>query len=89
MKKVISVFLATVILFAFVLCPLGVSAIVTSYSGTLKVLPGNTRSSSPEYNYAWLDNVIVRDDAMAVTSSTLIPKHPRSLCSRMLLLIAE
>lgn len=74
MKKVISVFLATVILFAFVLCPLGVSAIVTSYSGTLKVLPGNTRSSSPEYNYAWLDNVIVRDDAMAVTSSTLIPK---------------
>lgn len=74
MKKVISVFLTAVILFAFVLCPLGASAIVTSYSGTLTALPGNTRSSSPDYNYAWLDNVIVRDDAMAVTSATLIPK---------------
>lgn len=74
MKRIISVFLAAVILFAFVLCPLGASAIVTSYSGTLKALPGNTRSSSPEYNYAWLDNVIVRDDAMSVTSTTLIPR---------------
>lgn len=74
MKKVISVFLATVILFAFVLCPLGASAIVTSYGGTLTALPGNTRSSSPVYNYAWLDNIIVRDDAMAVTSATLIPR---------------
>ena len=74
MKKVISVFLTAVILFAFVLCPLGASAIVTSYSGTLTALPGNTRSSSPDYNYAWLDNVIVRDDAMSVTSATLIPK---------------
>jgi len=74
MKKVISVFLATVILLTFAVCPLGASAIITSYNGVMSVLPGNTRSSSPEYNYAWLDNVIIRDDAMAVTSSVIVPK---------------
>ena len=74
MKKVISVFLATVLLFAFAVCPISASAIVTGYNGVIAALPGNTRSSSPDYNYAWLDNVIVRDDAMAVTSTTLVPK---------------
>ena len=73
MKKLISVFLAAVILLTFV-CPLGAAAILTGYNGVMAVLPGNTRSSSPDYNYAWLDNIIVRDDAMAVTSSTIVPK---------------
>ena len=74
MKKFLSLMIATVLLFAFTACPLTASAIITGYSGVIAVLPGNTRSSNPEYNYAWLDNVIVRDDAMAVTSSTLVPK---------------
>lgn len=73
MKKLVSVFLAAIILTVAV-CPLGASAIVTGYNGIMSVLPGNTRSSSPDYNYAWLDNIIVRDDAMAVTSSTIVPK---------------
>lgn len=74
MKKIVSLLLATVLLLALTVCPLSASAIITGYSGVIAVLPGNTRSSNPEYNYAWLDNVIVRDDAMAVTSSTLVPK---------------
>ncbi len=74
MKKILSVLLATVILFAFAVCPLSASAIITGYNGVISILPGNTRSSSPEYNYAWLDNVIIRDDAMAVTSKTIVPK---------------
>lgn len=73
MKKIISVFIAVIILLTFA-CPLGASAILTGYNGVMAVLPGNTRSSAPDYNYAWLDNLIVRDDAMAVTAATLIPK---------------
>lgn len=74
MKKLISVFLAVAILLTFAVCPLGAAAILTGYNGVMAVLPGNTRSSSPDYNYAWLDNIIVRDDAMAVTSSTIVPR---------------
>ena len=74
MKKFVSVFLAVIMLLTFAVCPLGASAILTSYNGVLSVLPGNTRSSSPDYNYAWLDNIIIRDDAMAVTSTKLVPK---------------
>ena len=73
MKRLISVLLA-VILLALAACPLGASAILTGYNGVMAVLPGNTRSSSPDYNYAWLDNITIRDDAMAVTSSTIVPK---------------
>ncbi len=72
MKKAVTLFLSLIMIFALAVCPFGASAI-TTYGGTIAVLPGNTRSSSPEYNYAWLDNVIVRDDAMAVTSKALHP----------------
>lgn len=74
MKKLISGFLAVTIILTLAVCPLSASAILTGYNGVMSVLPGNTRSSSPDYNYAWLDNIIVRDDAMAVTSSTIVPK---------------
>lgn len=80
MKKLVSLFLALMIIFALAVCPITAGAI-TTYGGTLRVLPGNTRSSAPEYNYAWLDNLVVRDDAMAVTSKTITPKptdHPGS-----------
>ncbi|MEE1321278.1 MAG: hypothetical protein UHM85_07090 [Acutalibacteraceae bacterium] len=72
MKKAVTLFLSFIMIFALAVCPFAASAI-TTYGGTIAILPGNTRSSSPEYNYAWLDNVIVRDDAMAVTSK---PVHP-------------
>lgn len=73
MKKILSLCLALVIILALAVSPFSASAIITTYGGTIAVLPGNTRSSSPVYNYAWLDNVIVRDDAMAVTSKTIKP----------------
>ncbi len=72
MKKLVSLFLTLMIIFALALCPITAAAI-TSYGGTVAVLPGNTRSSSPVYNYAWLDNVIIRDDAMAVTAKAIKP----------------
>ncbi len=72
MKKFLALFLSLMILLALSVCP--ASAIITTYGGTFAVLPGNTRSSSPEYNYAWLDNLVVRDDAMAVTSKKITPK---------------
>lgn len=80
MKKLVSLLLALMIIFAMAVCPITAAAI-TTYGGTIAILPGNTRSSSPVYNYAWLDNVIVRDDAMAVTSKTMKPlpsDHPGS-----------
>ncbi len=72
MKKFLALFLSLMIIFALSVLP--ASAIITTYGGTFAVLPGNTRSSSPEYNYAWLDNLVVRDDAMAVTAKKITPK---------------
>ena len=74
MKKIFKVILSMVLILVITVSSLTASAIVTSYGGTLAVLPGNTRSSSPVYNYGWLDNLVVRDDAMAVTSATLKPR---------------
>jgi len=72
MKKAVTLLLSLIMIFALAVCPFMASAI-TTYGGTIAILPGNTRSSSPEYNYAWLDNLIVRDDAMAVTSKAIKP----------------
>ncbi len=81
MKKIVSLLLSLMMIFALAVCPLTASAIITTYGGTFAVLPGNTRSSSPEYNYAWLDNIVIRDDAMAVTAKSIRPlptDHPGS-----------
>ncbi len=63
----------SVIMLATLLMPLCASAMITSYSGAMAVLPGNTRSASPDYSYAWLDNVILRHDPLAVTSTSMKP----------------
>lgn len=81
MKKIVSLILSLMIIFALAVSPVTASAIITTYGGTFAILPGNTRSSSPEYNYAWLDNIVVRDDAMAVTAKAIRPMptdHPGS-----------
>lgn len=74
MKKIFKVLISMLLILMVTVSSLTASAIVTSYGGTLAVLPGNTRSSAPVYNYGWLDNVVVRDDAMAVTSAKLKPR---------------
>ena len=65
-KKLLSLLAAAVILMTSVVLPFTASAIVTADSGALRVLPGNTQSSSPAYSLAWLDNIVIRDDAMAI-----------------------
>ena len=40
----------------------------------MTVNPGNVRWDDPTYNYAWLDNMIIRDDPMAATQAHIIPK---------------
>ncbi|MGN0447169.1 MAG: hypothetical protein ACI4GC_01335 [Acutalibacteraceae bacterium] len=72
MKRFSALVLSLIIL-GTVLMPFSANAQITSYSGLLSVLPGNTRSSSPDYSYAWLDNVIIRHDPMAVTSTSMKP----------------
>ena len=73
-KKLLSLLAAAVILMTSVVLPFTASAIVTADSGALRVLPGNTQSSSPAYSLAWLDNIVIRDDAMAIAQARIVPK---------------
>ncbi|MGN1193880.1 MAG: hypothetical protein ACI4SB_00185, partial [Acutalibacteraceae bacterium] len=73
-KKILSLLAAVIILMTSTVLPFTSSAIVTADSGVLKVLPGNTQSSSPAYSLAWLDNIIIRDDAMAIAQARIVPK---------------
>ena len=73
MKKVLILTLALIMLLSLSVCPafaLQTSSIVS----TLTVDPGNVRWSNPTYNYAWLDNMIIRDDPMASAQAHIIPK---------------
>lgn len=74
MKRLLTLFMTLLVLFAAVITPMQAFATITTYSGTVAILPGNPRSSAPVYNYAWLDNLIVRDDAMAVTGNAIVPR---------------
>ncbi len=40
----------------------------------IQVDPGNPRSDNPDYKFSWLDNVIIRYDANAVTSAPVTPR---------------
>lgn len=72
MKKVFALVLALVMLIALAVCP--VSAANSSVSSLIPQLdPGETRRST-EYSYAWLDQLIVRDDATSVVPTTIIPR---------------
>ena len=73
-KKILSLLAAVIILMTSTVLPFTSSAIVTADSGVLKVLPGNTQSSSPAYSLAWLDNIVIRDDAMAIAQARIVPK---------------
>ncbi|MGN0486397.1 MAG: hypothetical protein ACI4GB_04115 [Acutalibacteraceae bacterium] len=81
MKKLLATLLSLMIAAAVLLCPVNVSALST-YSGTLALNPGNTRSSAPNYNYAWLDNMIIRDDPMAATQANITPRPTDYLYSK-------
>ncbi len=74
MKKVLSLMLALAIIFAVSACPVMAANDYGKVIGLIPdIEPGDTRRDT-EYSYAWLDQLIVRDDAMAIVATTLIPK---------------
>lgn len=81
MKKTAAVFL-TALMIILTALPMCASAVVLSLDDGLKLNPGNTRNPNPVYNFAWLDQLIVRTDAMSVVPAKLTPKpddYPYSL----------
>lgn len=73
-KRLCSFLLVLLITAGLVCAPFCASASVTANSGKLQVLPGHPRSASPVYSKAWLDNVVIRDSASAITTARLVPK---------------
>lgn len=73
MKKLLILTLALVMLLSLCICPASAMAEGASLLSTA-VSPGNVRWSNPTYNYAWIDNMIIRDDPMAATQAHIIPK---------------
>lgn len=73
-KRLCSFLLVLLVLAGLVCAPFCASASVTANSGKLQVLPGHPRSATPVYSKAWLDNVVIRDSASAITAARLVPK---------------
>ncbi len=73
MKKLLVLILALVMLLSLGVCPAS-AAEENSILSAVAVDPGNVRWDDPTYNYAWLDNMIIRDDPMAATQAHIIPK---------------
>ena len=74
MKKLLGLTLAVLMVIAMCICPAFAATDSSSIVLALTVDPGNVRWDNPTYNYAWLDNMIIRDDAMAATQAHIIPK---------------
>lgn len=72
MKKVLTLVLALIMITALAVCP--VSAASSNVSSFIpQIDPGETRRNT-EYSYAWLDQIIIRDDATSVVATTVVPK---------------
>lgn len=74
MKKLLVFLLTLTLIFAVGVCPALASEGQITYFNTVTVNPGNVRSKNPTYNYAWLDNMIIRDDPMAALQADITPK---------------
>ncbi len=72
MKKAAS-FLLAVLMIVLTVLPMSASAVVVSFENGLTFNPGNTRNPNPEYNFAWIDQLFVRTDAMELVPSKLTP----------------
>ena len=72
MKKFLILTLALVMLLSLSISP----ALAAQSSSVLTAAadPGNIRWNNTTYNYAWLDNMIIRDDPMASAQAHIIPK---------------
>lgn len=74
MKKLLVFLLTLTMVLAMFACPVLAADGQISYFGVVSVNPGNVRASDPVYNYAWFDNMIIRDDPMAAIQSKVTPK---------------
>ena len=74
MKKLLILTLTLLMLMSLCLCPAAAMEQNSLVTSALTVSPGNVRWDGLTYNYAWLDNMIIRDDAMAATQAHIIPK---------------
>ena len=72
MKKALTLVLAITMILALAVCPVS-AAYSTASSLIPQIDPGETRRET-KYNYAWLDQLIIRDDASAVVPTTIIPR---------------
>ncbi len=72
MKKLSALVLALIMLFTFAVSA-SASPLEAFYTADISIDPGNPRADKPEYSYAWLDNVVVRSDPNAVTSTVYKP----------------
>ncbi len=74
MKKLLILTLTLLMLMSLCLCPASALEQNSLVSSALNVKPGNVRWDDVTYNYAWFDNMVIRDDAMAATQAHIIPK---------------
>lgn len=74
MKKILILTLTLLMLMSLCLCPASALQQNSLITSALTVSPGNVRWDDLTYNYAWLDNMIIRDDALAATQAHIIPK---------------
>ena len=74
MKKLLILTLTMLMLGSALFFPVSALEQNSLITSALTVSPGNVRWDGVEYNYAWLDNMMIRDDAMAATQAHIIPK---------------
>ena len=74
MKKLLILTLTLLMLMSLCFCPVSAVEQNSLVSSALTVSPGNVRWDNVTYNYAWLDNMIIRDDPMAAAQAHIIPK---------------
>ena len=74
MKKLLILTLTLLMLMSLCLCPAAALEQNSLITSAFTVSPGNVRWDDITYNYAWLDNMIIRDDPMAATQAHVIPK---------------
>ena len=65
---------AVLLILCLAVSPMFAFASVTLENGMPEVLAGHPRSASPEYSMAWLDTVIIRDNATSFTTSRIVPR---------------
>ena len=73
MKKLLVLALTILMLLSLCICPAFALTNNQTVISAMAVNPGNVRWEITEYNYAWLDNMIIRDDPMAATQAHIIP----------------